>query len=61
MKIICLATNKIGDVHDSIAMDDELLKNMGYARHSISETPEFITASDTTIEIKTKKPRRKKC
>lgn len=41
MKIICLATNEIGEVSDAIGNDIDLLKSMGYAQHSLTEIPLF--------------------
>lgn len=41
MKIICLATNEIGEVSDAIGSDIDLLKSMGYAQHSLTEIPLF--------------------
>lgn len=47
MKIICLATNEIGDVSDAIGNDIDLLKSMGYAQHSLTEIPLFCQQNIT--------------
>lgn len=52
MKIICLATNEIGEVSDAIGNDIDLLKSMGYAQHSLTEIPLFCQ-QNLTNEINT--------
>ena len=52
MKIICLATNEIGEVSDAIGNDIDLLKSMGYAQHSLTEIPLFCQQT-LTNEINT--------
>lgn len=47
MKIICLATNEIGEVSDAIGNDIDLLKSMGYAQHSLTEIPLFCQQNIT--------------